>query len=115
MTSASTGEWLARQIGRRGVTVRQIAEALGVTTKTVYDWQSGKTAISEERVPRLAEILSVSELEARRGLGFWVPSGDEPPPIDSRLDEMETLARSLLDLVEEIRKGEPGAEGGAPG
>lgn len=115
MTSASTGEWLSRQIERRGVTVRQIADALGVTTKTVYDWQGGKTAISEERVPRLAEILRVSELQARKGLGFWVPDENEPPPIDSRLDEMEALARSLLDLVEEIRRGEPGAGGVAPG
>lgn len=95
---------------RRGASVRQIAEALEVTTKTVYDWQSGKTAISEERVPRLAEVLGVTELQARRGLGFWVPERDEKPPaVDRRLDEMETLARSLLDLVEEIRRGAPGA------
>jgi transcriptional regulator with XRE-family HTH domain len=109
MGSESNGQWLTRQMDRRGVTVKQVAEALGVTDKTVYYWRGDKTAISEERVPQLAKVLGVSELAARSGLGFWVPEGDEPPPVDRRLDEMEALARSLLDLVEEIRRGEPGA------
>lgn len=109
MAPQSKGEWLTRQMERRSISVRQVADALGVTTKTVYDWQGNKTAISEERVPRLAQVLGVSELVARRELGFWVPDGEEAAPPDSRLDEMEALARSLLDLVAEIRRGEPGA------
>jgi transcriptional regulator with XRE-family HTH domain len=82
-------EWLTRQMERREISVKQIADALGVTTKTVYDWQGGRVAISEERVPRLAEVLGVTEIAARRGLGLWVP--DETPQ-SSDLDREQLRA-----------------------
>lgn len=89
----SKGEWLTRNMERRDISARQVAQVLGVTTKTVYDWLSGKTAVSEERVPRLAEILGVSELEARRGLGYWVPAeGARAPEFDAE-ELRETLNR----------------------
>lgn len=98
------GEWLTRQMDRADVSVRQAADALGVTTKTVYEWLNGKTAVSEERVPRLAEVLGVSEIEARRGLGYWVPA-DEPTSIavpgalDRQLrQEMAELQQDLAGL-----------------
>lgn len=89
----SKGEWLARQMERRRVSVRDVAEAMGVTTKTVYDWTGGKTAVSEERVPRLASVLGVSEVEARRGLGYWVPEGEIAPPELDRAQLREALDR----------------------
>jgi transcriptional regulator with XRE-family HTH domain len=91
---------------RRGISVRQIADALDVTTQTVYGWQSGKTVINEERVPRLAAALEISEMDARRGLGFWVPDervrddpdrGDE---IDAALDVM----RAAMAELERIKR-----------
>lgn len=108
MAPQGKGEWLTQQMERRGVSVRQIAEALNVTTKAVYDWQGGKTAISEERVPRLAAVLGVSEVEARRGLGFWVPdesvagqSAQEADEIDAALDVM----RAAIAELERIKRG----------
>lgn len=102
MGSEAAGEWLTRQMDRQGVSVAQVASALDVTTKTVYYWRGNKTDVSEERVPRLAEVLGISELEARRGLGFWVPA-DEAAAYDigyeiGRGMDDETLTRLLQSV-----------------
>lgn len=107
MGSESHGDWLTRQMGRRGVSVRQVAEALDVTTKTVYYWRGGKTEINEERLPQLAEVLGISEIEARRGLGFWVPevSSDDAQPVDDNpyTDPAEREIWKLTELPESER------------
>lgn len=86
---------------RREISVRRLADALGVTSKTVYDWRDGRTVISEERVPRLAEVLHVSEVDARRGLGYWVPEGS--PDAGESTDEASTVAMDKEELLE-LRK-----------
>lgn len=102
---ASRGEWLTRQMERRGVSVRQLADAMDVATQTVYNWQSDKTVINEERVPRLAAALSVSEIEARRALGFWVPdeSAGEMPS-DDRLDAVEEMLEAALAEINRLKR-----------
>jgi transcriptional regulator with XRE-family HTH domain len=103
MAQQGKGEWLTRQMERENVSVRLVAEALGVTTKTVYDWQGGKTAISEERIPRLAEVLGVSELQARRGLGFWVP--DESAAAHAgREDEIDAALEVMRAAIAELER-----------
>lgn len=94
---------------RRQIGVRQIADALEVTTQTTYAWINGKTAISEERVPQLAGILGVSELEARRGLGFWVPDETaEPPELDKeQMREALRRFRQAADDLERLINREP--------
>lgn len=106
MAPTGKGEWLVQQMDRRRIGVRQVADALGVTTKTVYDWRNGVTAISEERVPRLAEVLGFSELEARRGLGFWVPTEteSEAEPNTESLDEIRDLLRDALARLDSIER-----------
>jgi transcriptional regulator with XRE-family HTH domain len=106
MAPESKGEWLTRQIERRSISVRQVADALGVTTKTVYDWQGNKTAISEARIPRLAEVLGISVVEARRGLGFWVPDEDEPqePARDDEIDAALDAMRAAIAELERIKQ-----------
>lgn len=47
---------LARE--RRGCTIASLAEALGVTSKTVARWESRETRPSPENVSKIAEILS---------------------------------------------------------
>lgn len=104
------GDWLKRQMARRDISVRQIADALDVTTQTVYGWQNSKTVISEDRVPRLAEMLGISEIEARRGLGYWVPDegmveqsseDEDEDEIDRQLDIM----RAAIAKVERLKRG----------
>lgn len=101
--SDSPGAWLTRQMERRSIGVQQLADALGVTGKTIYYWRDDKTAVSETRVPRLAEVLGVSELEARRGLGYWVPSDNgEAPAKDTA--ELEEIITDLANVLERFRR-----------
>lgn len=96
------GTWLTQQMERRQLSVRALADALSVTSKTVYDWRDGRTAISEERIPQLAEVLRVTEIEARRGLGFWVPTieaGNHPRP-----DDLATIERLLEQAMAELAR-----------
>lgn len=103
--SDSPGTWLTRQMERRSINVRRLAEELGVTGKTVYDWRDDRTAISEARLPRLAEVLGIPELEARRGLGYWVPDGSEPPATDTGdLDAIEELLQSALAELNRLKR-----------
>lgn len=88
---------------RRNISVRQLAEALGVVEKSVYFWRDDKTAVSEARVPRLAEALGVSEIEARRGLGYWVPEDSEPQPVRDA-GELDEILRDLTDVLARFRR-----------
>lgn len=111
LPNESPGQWLTRQIERRGMSVRRFADELGVTTQTVYAWQNDRTVISEERVPRLAEALGVPEIEARRGLGYWVPDGQAPPPAIDREDLLKIRAE-LLGILERLDKLQDPGSGG---
>ena len=103
---ATRGDWLKSHMDRRQISVRQLADALQVTSKTIYDWRDDRTAISEERVPRLAEVLGVSELEARRGLGFWVPEATpgETEPDDEDLDAVEALLEQAIAELNRLKQ-----------
>lgn len=108
MAHAGNGEWLTRQMERRDISVRQLADAMDVTTKAVHDWRGGKTAVSEERVPRLASVLGISEVDARRGLGYWVPNESAPPAETVSVEELQQLREqvvAVLDRIDEIKRG----------
>ncbi|HEY9371983.1 helix-turn-helix transcriptional regulator [Streptomyces sp.] len=100
----SPGTWLALQMERRQISVRQIADAMEVTTQTVYGWQNDRAAINEARVPRLAEVLGVSELEARRGLGYWVPDETTPARPAKDTAELERIIDDLTTVLERFRR-----------
>jgi transcriptional regulator with XRE-family HTH domain len=67
------GQWIREQREARGLSVREFAAEMDVATQVIYEWQNGKSAVSEQRVEQLAEVLGVSIIEARRNLGYWVP------------------------------------------
>lgn len=96
------GSWLTRQMELRAISVRQLAEAMDVTTKTVYDWRDDRTAISEERVPRLAEVFGIPEIEARSGLGYWVPDRRTSAPARIGREELVKLKKDLQEILERI-------------
>lgn len=106
--NSSPGTWLTDQMKRRNMGVRQLAEALGVSEKTIYEWRGDRTAISEVRVPELAQVFAITEVEARKGLGYWVPESTESArPRPDQLLELEEMRRALaqnLERLEEIIK-----------
>lgn len=102
--SPSAGAWLTHQMERRSISVQRIAEALSVTEKTVYYWRNDKTTVSEERVPRLAAVLGVSEIEARRGLGYWIPEGALPPPAELDRDQLREALRRFRQAADDLER-----------
>lgn len=99
--TADSGAWLRRHRELRGLSVRDLAASMDVTTQVVYEWQSGKSAVSEPRVEQLAEALGVSVVDARRGLGFWV--GDDVAGIPTW--KLRTLsADELFELLRDAPK-----------
>lgn len=42
---------------KAGVSLKEVAEHLGVSTNTVYSWSSGKRVPRASMLPKLAEIL----------------------------------------------------------
>lgn len=102
--SHTPGAWLTRQMERRKTSVRRLADELGVTSKTVYDWRDDRTAVSEARVPRLAAVLGVSEIEARRGLGYWIPEGALPPPAELDREQLRAALRRFRQAADDLER-----------
>lgn len=45
-------------------TVQSVADRLGVSRQTLYDWKSGEVAISDEHLARLVELANAAPDEA---------------------------------------------------
>lgn len=61
----------------RGMTRKQIADAVGVSEVAVYYWENGRQKPSADKLPKLAELLgcSIDELFDQRPLG-GTPGGE---------------------------------------
>lgn len=99
----TAGAWLSHQMERKDISVRRIADALDVTTQTVYDWRGDRASVSEARVPKLADLLGVTEIDARRGLGYWVPEDSEPQPVRDA-GELDEILMDLTTVLERFRR-----------
>jgi len=104
LPNESPGQWLTRQMNQADIGVRRLADALGVTEKAIYEWRGDRTSISEARVKPLADVLGVSEIEARRGLGYWTPGeGDGAKPARNP-DELDEIIQDMTQVLERFRK-----------
>lgn len=99
---AAAGRWLRTERERAGyATLGQFARALGIDQSQVSRYELGTSAISDERAERIAKVLGIDIVTARRNLGLWVPP--EPPrsPMDKAeagLDRNERLAAEIREL-----------------
>ena len=61
----------------KGVSRKQIADAVGVSDVAVYYWEIGRQKPSADKLPKLAELLgcSIDELFDQRPLG-GTPGGE---------------------------------------
>lgn len=68
------GKHLEKLRKQRGLTLAQVAEALGVSKPTVWAWEKGKARPVDERLPGIATALGIEEEELQRL--------SEPPGLD---------------------------------
>lgn len=73
------GDWLGEKFNRlrreRGLTLAQVAEAMGVSKPTVWAWEKGKARPLPERLEALAKVLGVTKAELDEN-GARGPSGE---------------------------------------
>lgn len=99
------GRWLRTAREQHGSNVRRFAAELDVTTQAVYNWESGKNAVDDDRANRIAKVLSMDIIEVRRNLGLWTP-----PAGDDELTEPEDdpeLLRLIRQAERERAAGDP--------
>jgi transcriptional regulator with XRE-family HTH domain len=102
MNDMSAGEWLRHELTRRGISVRDATEAVGLkATQAVYAWMSDKAAPTDEAAARLAVLLDVPEVEVRRRFGLWVPDA-EPAEPQYDADELRELREQLSAIIAKI-------------
>ncbi|WFL78951.1 helix-turn-helix domain-containing protein [Altererythrobacter arenosus] len=95
-----TGEVFGKRIEqmrkRRGLTLAEVAEVLGVSKPTVWAWEKGKARPVAERLPALAQVLGIDEAE--------LVSFREPPGISELLDtSRERIAESYGTTPDKVR------------
>lgn len=83
----SLGPKINRLRRERGLTLEQVANALGVSKPTVWAWEKGKAKPIPERIEGIAEVLGVSVLDL---------SGDDPDGSHESL-----LAQCRLSIASE--------------
>lgn len=104
MNDMSAGEWLRHELSRRGISVRDATEAVGLkATQAVYAWMSDKAAPNDEAAAKLAALLDVPEVEVRRRFKLWVPEDGDPGPARSTA-ELEEIMRDLTAVLERFRQ-----------
>lgn len=98
----AAGEWLRRARKRGGYrTAVALADALGIDRSMVSRYESGISEVDDDRAQQIAEVLGLSLIEVRRGLGLWVPT-EVPRPADDPA-VVAALAEHLRYQIQEKR------------
>lgn len=71
--------------GRKDLSKRYMARAMGVSQKTYRDWESGERSIQSEHLPMLALVLAVD-------IGLLTEALLDPALVRSRQGEMRAAA-----------------------
>jgi transcriptional regulator with XRE-family HTH domain len=70
----AAGRWLRGARERRGYqTAADFARALQVDQSLISRYERGISAVGDERAEQIAQVLRMDIVDARRGLGLWVP------------------------------------------
>jgi len=118
----AAGRWLRQARERKGfATAAALAQRMGVSVSLVSRYETGLSAISDERAQQIAEALGMDLFEVRRGLGLWVPetiTGTASATLSglsahahgvSTPEHPEQLLDQALELIRRARElGRPG-------
>ena len=67
MNTQDIGDYIKAKRESLGLTQEQLAEQVGVSPRTISNWETGKSKIKFENVEKLAEALKVSPTSIRLG------------------------------------------------
>ncbi len=96
LTSEVFGKRIEQLRKGRGMTLAQVASALGVSKPTVWAWEKGKARPVSERMPALARVLGIEESE--------LMTFSEPPGIAELLEtSRERIAASYGTTPNRVR------------
>ncbi|SCF26947.1 MULTISPECIES: helix-turn-helix transcriptional regulator [unclassified Streptomyces] len=85
--ATSFGDWLNDQLAQRGMTQRELAEAVEVTPAAVNAWTKGRSVPRMDKIQRVAEAFGVPTVDAVERRAPQVGSGEaewvfQPAPAD---------------------------------
>lgn len=104
-TSISLGERISEAREERGLSSAQAARRTGVTTKTLKNWESGKTRPRPNKLQLLSGVLGVPMLWLIDGHGEFDPIIHGPSKLaqlEQKMERMNELQRQLYLLCNEI-------------
>ncbi|MDX5361902.1 MAG: helix-turn-helix domain-containing protein [Alphaproteobacteria bacterium] len=102
----SAGRRLAAAREAAGLTPAQLARRLGVRTRTLHDWEAGRSEPRANRLSMLAGMLGVSPtwLLTGRGEGPAAPvAREELALLQADLREVENLQAALSAAVARVK------------
>jgi transcriptional regulator with XRE-family HTH domain len=87
---------------RRGLSLRALGEAVGVTAQSVWDWEKGRSQLPSNDIPKIADTLGVTICEL-----YGIDEGHE-----QRKDDLTSAEREALDNIarELVKLRRPTAE-----
>jgi transcriptional regulator with XRE-family HTH domain len=102
---ARAGQWLREQRQSRGFsTAAEFGRALGISKELVSNYETGRSSVPDDKAERIAEVLDMDIIEARRNLGLWVP-----PQASDELAEPEDDPE-LIQLIRRARRERDGGD-----
>lgn len=81
------------------MSVRELAASIDVATQAVYNWESGKNGVDDERAEQIATLLGTDLIDTRRNLGLWVPA---LPALDGPSESFDEIAERLERKYNEV-------------
>lgn len=104
---ATLGDRLAAAREAAGFTHNELAQRLGVRSKTLRDWENDSTEPRANRVQMLAALLGVSLRWLLTGVGSDVtPPGsgleELDPQLKSNLAELRIVRAELLNMAQKL-------------
>jgi len=102
------GRWLREQREDRNISVRALAEKLGVSPQAVYQWQDGARPVSPEKANGVAEMFGLRPTDVWANLCLTLPADVDPVQMDRDADVKSAERMKPLRSQDEGDEGEEG-------
>ncbi len=101
------GERISNARIAQGLTITQLAKSVGVTPKTLKNWEADRSEPRANRLNQLAGMLNISVLWLVGGIdsppGVSEPNQQETAMLETKLQRAESLVNELSAVIVDIR------------